>query len=347
MTGDFMYKISIIMPVYNTPKEYLEAVVQSILAQTYRSFELIIVDDGSGEETAALCDLIAGWDEKIQVIHQVNQGVSAARNNGAEIATGDYVMYADSDDVLYEKALAECVKAIETTGADFVFGGIKKMADSTAVADVPHRDEPEYMRFDKDSLDEVKRSFMGQNNPVFQNVFGGGSVNRGPCARALRTDIAKTLPFNHVLKIGEDVVWNMQVLNTISEACFVNSVWYGYVTYGESAINRYYGNRAEILGTYLTVLFENDPDFCQRHMKEYLSNMAAAFHTVLSHDFMSASCPLSGREKRRAVRDIMVSAPWNKMIEKGNFQRLSLKHKVLVKASYAGVIFSLLKVLGM
>lgn len=340
-----MRKISIVMPVYNTPKDYLEAVVQSISAQTYSGFELLIVDDGSHEETAALCDQLANRDDRIQVIHQANQGVSAARNNGTERATGSYIMYVDSDDVLYEKALEECVKVVDATDADFVFGGLKKMAASSAMADVPHKDELDYTLFDKASLDDVKRSFMGQNNPKFQNVFGGGVVNRGPCARILRADIAKAVPFDRSLRIGEDVVWNMQVLNRISTACFVNSVWYGYVTYDLSAINRYYGDRADILGTYLTVLHDNDPAFCDRHKKEYLSNMVSAFHTVLSKDFMSPSCPLTSREKRAAVREIMRIRPWCAMREKQNFSVLSSKHKIMVAASYTGTIFALLKIL--
>lgn len=337
--------ISIIMPVYNTPEDQFETAIKSIISQTYTDFELIIVDDGSKTEIASLCDRMAEKDGRIHTFHQKNQGVSAARNNGTAKSSGNYIMYMDADDVLYENALNECAYAIEKTNADYIFAGIKKIINESELLGIDHKAEVELSLYDRSKMVDLKRSFLGQNNHAFQNVFGGGVVNRGPCARAVNASIAKAVRFDDSLKIGEDVVWNMQVLNSISSACFVNSVWYGYITHSESAINKYYGNRAEILGTYLTKLYENDKAFCDRFEREYMSNMVSTFHTVLSHDFMSASCPLSKRDKRKAVRAIMKSSPWCKMKNRAFFRKLSLKHKILVFSSYAGIVFPLLRML--
>ena len=89
--------ISIIIPVYNVEK-FLPQCIDSILAQTYKDFELILVDDGSPDGSPAICDSYAQRDERVRVIHQKNAGVSAARNNGIEHAKGEWISFVDSDD---------------------------------------------------------------------------------------------------------------------------------------------------------------------------------------------------------------------------------------------------------
>lgn len=90
-------KISVVIPVYNV-MPYLERCVQSVLRQTYKDLEIILVDDGSKDDSGKLCDKIALSDKRIRVIHQENQGLSGARNTGIRQATGDYIIFLDSDD---------------------------------------------------------------------------------------------------------------------------------------------------------------------------------------------------------------------------------------------------------
>jgi len=102
-------KLSIIVPVYNVEK-YLEHCLTSIVQQTYRDLEIIIVNDGSTDASPIICDAFAAKDQRIKVIHQFNGGVSVARNSGIEAATGDYLTFVDSDDWLeaemYESMIA-------------------------------------------------------------------------------------------------------------------------------------------------------------------------------------------------------------------------------------------------
>ncbi len=94
-----MVLISIIVPVYNVEK-YLEECIDSILAQTYREFELILVDDGSPDHSGEICDRYASQDKRIRVLHQENQGISDARNHALAVARGQYVTFVDSDDYI-------------------------------------------------------------------------------------------------------------------------------------------------------------------------------------------------------------------------------------------------------
>ena len=94
-----MPQVSIIVPVYKTEK-YLKRCIDSILAQSFTDFELILVDDGSPDQSGAICDAYAVQDSRVKVVHQKNKGVSSARNAGLNIAQSQYIMFCDSDDVV-------------------------------------------------------------------------------------------------------------------------------------------------------------------------------------------------------------------------------------------------------
>lgn len=113
--------ISVIVPVYKV-EAYLPACVDSILAQTFRDFELILVDDGSPDACGEMCDQYARQDVRIRVIHQENGGLSAARNAGLEIAQGNYITFVDSDDIISEDCLRCMQKIADETNADLVVG---------------------------------------------------------------------------------------------------------------------------------------------------------------------------------------------------------------------------------
>ena len=108
-----MPKISIIVPVYKVEK-YLNRCVDSILAQTFRDFELIMIDDGSPDNCGLICDEYARKDKRIQVLHQKNGGVSSARNYGLDIANGEYIMFVDSDDWIHPQMLELLYHAVIT-----------------------------------------------------------------------------------------------------------------------------------------------------------------------------------------------------------------------------------------
>ena len=124
-----MTRISIILPAYNA-ESTLRKTIEDILLQTYSDYELIIVDDGSTDNTAAICDDYMSNDSKIIVIHQKNGGLSNARNNGVNAAGGELITFIDSDDRIDKKYLELLINAYEKTGATFISGQVDRIQEN-------------------------------------------------------------------------------------------------------------------------------------------------------------------------------------------------------------------------
>ena len=116
-----MDKVSIIVPVYNVEK-YLKKAVESTLNQSYEKLQIILINDGSTDESGKICDKYKQKDSRIEVIHKENGGLSDARNKGLDIANGKYIMFLDSDDFFEKDAVEIMYRKIEEKNADFVIG---------------------------------------------------------------------------------------------------------------------------------------------------------------------------------------------------------------------------------
>ena len=123
--------ISIIVPVYNVEK-YLDLCIDSILNQTYRNIEVILVDDGSTDRSTEMCDSWKKTDNRVTVIHQINQGLSAARNKGIDVAKGYYVAFVDSDDCILPNFCQALIDASISQNSDIVVCGFSLITDEGA-----------------------------------------------------------------------------------------------------------------------------------------------------------------------------------------------------------------------
>lgn len=121
--------ISIIIPIYKAEK-YLHPCVESVLAQSYTEFELLLVDDGSPDESGRICDDYAASDSRVVVIHKDNGGVSSARNLGLDRAKGKWIVFIDSDDLIVSTFLEDCMSAIKSSGGDLCLCGCQTLEDN-------------------------------------------------------------------------------------------------------------------------------------------------------------------------------------------------------------------------
>ena len=130
-----MKKVSIIIPVYNV-EQYLERCLETVVNQSYKGLEIILVDDGSTDSSGKICDKYKELDERIVCIHKENGGLSSARNAGVNIATGEYFVFVDSDDWVSIRMVETLTKALQKNNSDIVCCEFYNVSDSTlAVSD--------------------------------------------------------------------------------------------------------------------------------------------------------------------------------------------------------------------
>ena len=120
--------VSLVIPVYNTDK-YLETCLKSIINQTYKNIEIIVIDDGSTDFSAAICDVYRDKDSRIQVIHQPNQGIGASRNHGLDCVHGDYMLFVDSDDYIETTLVEKAVACLQKEKYDVIFFGYDEITN--------------------------------------------------------------------------------------------------------------------------------------------------------------------------------------------------------------------------
>lgn len=162
--------ISVIVPVYNVEK-YLAACINSILAQTFADFELILVNDGSTDKSGQICEDYARQDARVRVAHQPNGGLSAARNTGINMARGDYLSFVDSDDTVLPDFLQALVRGAEESDADIALCGVTHVWEN---GDSPDEEVPPNKVFPADEALEIMLLYR----PAQLEVLFGISCNK-------------------------------------------------------------------------------------------------------------------------------------------------------------------------
>lgn len=152
-------KISIIVPVYNVER-YLSRCVKSIVSQTYSNLEIILVDDGSTDNSGKLCDGFK--DARIRVIHKKNEGLGKARNTGIKYATGKYIMFVDSDDYIDKTMVANLYNSLRENNADTCIGGFKRVF-SNKIEEYRNKYSNQTF-YGKEILTEVLVKMFGKNS---------------------------------------------------------------------------------------------------------------------------------------------------------------------------------------
>lgn len=202
--------ISVIIPAYNVEK-YIRKCLDSILEQSYKNLEIILIDDGSKDCSGYICDEYARLDNRITVIHQENQGVSVARNKGLNIATGSYVAFIDADDYVEKLYLEKLYNAmiennVEMTCCGFIRSGKK---NEVYIEDYLSTNE----------IDDWYNLVLCNNN------IGGYLWGKLFCKKYIELG---NIEFYSGLRIGEDMLWLVQYFKLISRACYVPEALYYY-----------------------------------------------------------------------------------------------------------------------
>ena len=213
-------KISVIIPVYNAA-DFLPRSVCSVLMQEFDDFELILVDDGSTDGSAELCDEFAEQDERVRVIHKENGGVSSARNAGLDAARGEFVMFVDADDAIRDGSLENLYSA----NCDFVLAGFEKVMD--------HKVQDSYAPLKTASYNGTREIcvFFDKVLPA-KNTY----ILNSACFKLFRRSliVENGVRFIEGLSFAEDKIFVMSFLQYVERVRTLPSVVYSYFLRGGS-----------------------------------------------------------------------------------------------------------------
>lgn len=209
--------ISVIIPVYNVEK-YLDRCVQSVISQSYNNLEIILVDDGSPDNSPSLCDNWHRVDKRVKVIHQVNGGLSAARNAGLDAATGDFVTFIDSDDWIALDTYEYCINTLLHHDADSIEFHYITTKDISAVTLQPKEQILLYSNID------ILRYYLNSS-------YKSGSYS--VCRCIFPKYAVENVRFRFG-KINEDIDFKFKVLRKVLKLVVSNQVKYYYYQHGIS-----------------------------------------------------------------------------------------------------------------
>ena len=200
--------VTIIVPVYNC-EQYLRDCIDSVLRQTYRNIELLLIDDGSTDRSGSICDEYCSIDNRVKTIHQKNSGVSTARNHGIDEALGKYLMFVDSDDMLTDEAVSLLVEDLEGSNSDIVVGSYYCLYDNNII----------YRRY---NLFKGKNLFKDLSNKLIDDGTLSGITLGSVCGVLfIKESIQKySIKFHENIKVNEDGLFNLELITHL------NSIWY-------------------------------------------------------------------------------------------------------------------------
>lgn len=223
--------VSIIVPVYNTKEEYLRACIDSLHDQTYKNYEIILVDDGSLPSIALVCDQYAGSD-KIFVIHKENAGVTKARIEGFLKSHGQYIAFVDSDDILPPNSLELLLKPLEDHNVDLVAGQYKEIRNGKQIS---CSTRPQKGLYSRRKIDELLK-----DNFLFDLKTQIAGMNLFLCTKLIKREfVLDALKKGEKLWHGEDMVAVLQLCYNISSMYVIDEPVYIYRRYSEQVTQKY------------------------------------------------------------------------------------------------------------
>lgn len=294
-------KISIIVGLYNVASFLKQKQLSCILNQSYPNWELLLVDDGSTDETSLLCDQFAEMDARIKIFHKENGGLGSARNVGIEQATGDYLWFYDVDDEVELNLLETCVHEMETRKVDLMIFGFWAITPFQNLTEEVHFKEKEIW-----GQKQLRDCYLDDLLFIrYGNGFAWNKVYR-------RSFIEQYHLRYENQRIQQDEVFNLKVYQKVNSIYLSSDLFYHYYIYNTgNTRSRFIPNRFEIYKSiynhFLTIKKEwgiNDNRFEDFLMKRIYSSVAQCLLFNMFH----SDCKWSKEEKKAEIDRIMTDS---------------------------------------
>ena len=325
--------VSVIVPIYNC-ESVLNRCIDSLVNQTYANTEIILVNDGSKDNSAEICNKYAEKYSNVVYVYQKNQGVSAARNKGLSVATGEYFIFCDADDYYSLDAVEKLVAVADKNNADITIGGVKKfIGEDIQVACVDDYVVDRGSKIFGECINELTESFL-INSPV---------------AKLYKMSLIKgnELYFNETLHCGEDLEWNSRVFAQVERIAGLSEAVYMYCVENAQSLSQRvsddYFDRINLSFESLLSLYSN-LGLLERYEKSLWSrqdsNIWRGFFKI-----NDSNCNYSKKEKKQYIYNGLNSECFHKY-EKRKKHYISFVKRFTLSIHNATIMYLIISLLG-
>ncbi|MBR6787869.1 MAG: glycosyltransferase family 2 protein [Clostridia bacterium] len=316
--------VSVVIPVYNV-EAYLDRCVQSVVNQTYRKLEIILVDDGSPDACPSMCDAWAQKDKRIKVVHKENGGLGYARNTGIENATGEYICFFDSDDYVAPTTIEECWRVIEDTKADIVsFGNTDVTNDGKVIGErIPLPPKEVF------SGTEIKENLIPRL--VSHNAATGENWNLllSACFSLISMQLIKRVGWKFVSEreiISEDFYSMFELYQFVEKAAFIRKALYFYVVNPKSLSRSYCKDRYQRTRKFAIAMMEQSKKYDCEITPEITTMYLGLVMGVLKQ---IVACKEKFVEKQRLMREVVQDSLLQEALPEYDYSGEAYTKKVL------------------
>ncbi|MGJ7919508.1 glycosyltransferase family 2 protein [Neobacillus sp. LXY-4] len=307
--------ISVIIPVYNVEK-YLSICLKSVLEQTMGDFEVLLINDGSTDNSANICEHYAQIDKRVKVFHTSNSGPGKARNKGLKEASGKYIMFIDSDDYVDQNTFKIALNIMEKNNVDLVIYSFYKIK----LNEIEKRELSEC--YFKDPFSKAR---------FLEKIWLDEEMLASTWNKIYKLDVIKknSISFNEDFFMAEDYLFNIQYIDTIEKGISINSPLYHYIKHENSVTTRVLYNKYYIA---LTVYKESlkllnkynikEEKYLNKIHSEYLTGLLRAMYETTRHGYNEnlieklkeiKKC-MNGKETRELLSNSLDLSMYNRFV---------------------------------
>ena len=327
-----MTLVSFIVPVYNVEK-YIHQCVDSILNQTYKNIEVILVDDGSPDKCPQICEEYEKKDERVRVIHKINAGVDEARNTGIDNAKGEWVYFVDSDDWIELDATERLLGIAKAHSVDCVMSDCVERYDDGTSKRI-HLFTQKLHCTTKKELEQIEKYILCHRfSPYYTNKYISGYA--APWGKFVKLSILKdnNIKFNPYSKgVFDDGIYSLYLLEHLHSLYYADIHTYNYRIIGTSLTRKYNPNAIDVLSRGCELVdrfikqYSKDSDFyvaesCRR---------VAFFSNYLAKYYFNEKNTETYKQLRRHIIEDLKKFPFRSAFERAEYKYLDPKHRFIL-----------------
>lgn len=309
--------ISIIVPIYNVEK-YLNKCIESIVNQTYENIEIILIDDGSNDNSGIICDEYAKKDNRIIVVHKENGGVSSARNKGLKIAKGEWISFVDADDWIEQIFCQTLLNKVTQEQADIALCGYNRITDN---------------QIEKINANN-QEVFLNSNEYLVKSL--NPQTGFGFChMKLIKKEVLKSISFNERIEVGEDALFNIQLSTYIKKAVFLKQPLYNYRINNQSVVKRYDENYAnkylksmKIIEEYIWQEYNEENEENIEIKQNYYNFVAYHIMLIIVNYCYHPNNKMCNAQRKNMLKEVINNDLFIIGLKKSNYNNISLTRKI-------------------